>query len=163
MKVAFTQLATGFLYRALFRPDTLPDKPYKAPDEIGAAEIAKIQDWFMKTPKPGLVKRVGFADDGSEVADPPDNFTGKIQFQFIAKTLSLKENFVARLKQLVEHHKESGRLIHNCRAYEELRLGLIGQTLDMSDVEEPEAPAKDEVAAARKADVQKEPATADKK
>lgn len=123
MEVNLTVPAGTLLFRFFFNVESLNADsngtqkfaPYAASDDIGTEEVARIAKWLRtKVYKPN----------------------GQGGFTIEAWSGKVKDNFVKRIKQVVEHYKGAGHLIINCEAYAELCAGLDGKSISSDDIEE---------------------------
>jgi hypothetical protein len=119
--VKITAPAAVLLWKMLNAPREIPDVPYKAPDDVAALEITRINRW-LTDPKTKLIS-VSVGPGGMSIAGQP-------------RDVEVKDRFVERMKQVCKHYENGGRLAQNCAAYMELQAGLDGRALEIEDVED---------------------------
>lgn len=122
MELKLSQTAVSMLFRMFFQPATLQDdKPYQAKDAIATQDVYNISRWLS-----------------DRVFTKVNEGTEQERFVFKAWTGKLKQNYVKRIKEVVEHYKKSGSSIENLTAFVELKAALDNRPPEIESVEEME-------------------------
>ena len=114
MEVKFTRDTSALLYLMLRQPQALGQGavPYKAADELAALEVIAIQRFTQK-----------------HLTKPSENAPGQVTF--IEYAGNLRKSAVQRIKQILEHFKESGLTSVWAADYWALKYMLDGKDLEI--------------------------------
>jgi len=135
MNITLSRKALEMLDMIIRQPQRLPftdmEKPikaYSANDTTGQEQIVALQKWLeTKVLKKVIIQKMQEKDEIPEVAKyvVPASYEGS--------TVGLAKIYVKRLKEVMEHYQDMGKLTLMCEMYLELKFALEGKKMDVDD------------------------------
>lgn len=125
MEIELTKAASGILFRMFMQPAAMsPDQPYKAQDPIAKEDVIAICEWMNKSERIAKIREVQERGETTKL------------WEFQAAKFKLRKRYIDRIRDVCEHYKEAGKLMHNVQGYHELVMALDGKKIVLESVEE---------------------------